>query len=78
MRNHKWKDISSGVNRAPKEERCTKCGIERTWLYGYMQCWEYLDYRLPIGSGRESLNRPSCTPILQKGITEISRKGIYI
>ena len=78
MSNHKWKDISSNVPRAPKEERCINCGIERTRLYGYMQCWEYVDYRLPIGSGRVSLNRPHCTPVLEKGITKISRKGIYV
>ena len=77
MKNHKWKDVSSRFH--PKCERCIKCGIERNWLGGDMQCWQYIDYRLPkFGDGRISLHRPSCTPNLQRGITAISRKGEYI
>ena len=76
MSNHKWKDTSSRFN--PKQGICTKCGIERNWLGGDMQCWEYLDLRLAYGSSRTTLYRPECTPVLPKGITCLSRKGAYI
>ena len=78
MKNHKWENITSSIPFASKREKCIKCGIERTWLYGNMQCWEYIDFRLPIGGGRESLYRPSCTLVLPQGIRAISRKGKYI
>ena len=76
MANHKWKDRSSPFQ--PKCEECIKCRLERNWLGGDMQCWEYIDYRLPYGEGRKSLHRPSCTPDLPKSVTAISRKGEYI
>ena len=76
MANHKWEDKSNRFQ--PKCERCIKCGIERNWFGGNMQGWGYIDYRLPIGEGRITLYRPSCTPNLAKGITALSRKGKYI
>lgn len=59
MANHKWKDTS---DQHQKTGVCTKCGIERYWLYGYMQCWEYLDLRTPIGVTRTTVIRPDCEP----------------
>lgn len=76
MKNHKWKDTSSQFN--PKMETCTKCGIERSWLGGNMQCWEYMDLRLSMEHNRTSLYRPNCIPNLPLGITSLSRKGNYI
>ena len=78
MANHKWEDVSLIVTNAPQREKCVKCGIERVWLYGDMQCWEYIDFRLPIGDSRISLHRPPCTPILPMGTSVITRKGEYI
>ena len=75
---HKWEVVSMPNTFYSKREKCIKCGIERTWLYGHWKCWEYIDFRLPIGDGRISLYKPSCTPELLKGITSISRKGVYI
>jgi hypothetical protein len=67
--NHKWKSTSNQFN--PKRGTCINCGIERNWIGGNMQGWEYVDFRLPF-------HRPICTPKLPKGITQFSRKGIYI
>jgi len=78
MKNHKWEDISMPNSYSNKREKCTKCGIERTWLYGHWKCWEYIDFRLPIGDSRISLHRPSCTIILPIGTTAITRKGEYM
>ncbi len=60
MKRHKWKDISQ--NGFSKVFQCTKCGIEKSWCYGDMQCWEYTDYQSAIGSQRTTLNRPACEP----------------
>jgi hypothetical protein len=40
-KNHKWKDTTVLTN-ITKNQECIKCGIGRTYLYGDMQCWEYV------------------------------------
>jgi len=78
-KNHRWKDISNELEFYPKRQECIKCGIERLWIGGDYQGWEYTDFRLPFGEGRTSFYRPSCTPELPEGVTCISkRNGEYI
>ena len=59
MANHKWKDES--FSKYNKEHRCVKCGLQRTWRGGDMQCWRYW---YPSGHDKHSLRhiykRPEC------------------
>ncbi len=66
---HKWEDISGKLN--PKSEKCIQCGMERSWLYGDMQCWEYLDLNSGLDTQRTTLYRPQCEP--ERGPT----RGFY-
>ena len=75
MANHRWKDDSNEFHS--KKDVCIKCGIERYWIGGDMQGWEYLDLQSSFGSNRTTFNRPNCEP--NRGRTQgFYRDGTYI
>lgn len=58
--NHRWE--TDGNVLGQKYQRCIKCNMDRYWLYGDMQCWEYLDLQSELASQRTTLHRPNCDP----------------
>ena len=75
MKRHKWGEIQRPFSQ--KMQTCEKCGIERYWMGGYMQCWEYLDLQSALGTQRTTLYRPECNP--DRGQTQgFNRYGKYI
>ena len=60
MKRHSWKPLNNKFH--PKADKCIKCGIERYWLGGDMQGYEYLDLRTSLGVRRTCFHRPECEP----------------
>lgn len=59
-KNHKWKDTTVLTNISKKQE-CVNCGVNRNWLYGDYQCWEYWFYDTTENfNAKKTFKRPEC------------------
>ncbi len=62
MKRHKWLPPEYRFEERTKNQKCSKCGLNREWLGGDYQCWVY--YRM-VSNGaelnrKETFVRPEC------------------
>ena len=61
-KNHKWKNVYNILHNS--HQICDKCKVERIWIRGDYQCWQYRiyppDYDSQFDSPKETFLRPQC------------------
>jgi len=62
-KNHKWKSVEYNI-LPTLHQICDKCKVERIWIGGDYQSWQYRiyppDYNSEFHSPKETFIRPQC------------------